>query len=327
MATAPEAPGERLSADFVATLGSLFAGVGGFDLGFEAAGFRTQWQAEIDPWASKVLARHWPDATLYGDVTELDGAQLAPVDVITFGSPCQDMSLAGERAGLAGERSGLFHEAVRIIGEMREATDGRFPAWAVWENVCGALSSSNGADFGRVLDVLADVGAVELEWRVLDSRFFGVPQRRRRLFLIAGFHPRGDGAGPVLLVGESHTGHPAPTSDLVGFYTAHGKYDVPVRDGLPPLTIKTGGSGGHPAAVVGTALAPRRLTARESERAMGWPDDHTRLTSDGKEIADSQRWRMCANGVVAPVAEWVARRLLAAAQTDGPDPISEDGAP
>ena len=169
--------------------GELFAGVGGMTLGFEQAGHDVRWHAEIDPFCQSVLRRHWPDVPLYGDVAELSGHALEPVDVLAFGSPCQDLSQAGKRKGLAGERSGLFLEAIRIIKEMRDATDGAAPRWAVWENVGGALNSHGGADFGRALDLLADAGALVIEWAQLDAQFFGVPQRRRRVFVVACFDP------------------------------------------------------------------------------------------------------------------------------------------
>lgn len=175
-------------------MGSLFTGIGGFDIAFERAGFETAWQCEIDPHASRVLETHWPTVTRYGDVTTLTNPE--PVDVVTFGSPCQDLSVAGKRAGLDGERSGLFFEAMRVIREMREVTNGRYPTFALWENVPGAFSSNHGLDFAVVIDAVAELGAVDICWRVLDARFFGVPQRRRRIFLVADFG--GERAGDVL---------------------------------------------------------------------------------------------------------------------------------
>jgi len=122
-----------------------------------------------------------------------DGAELPPCDVLTFGSPCQDLSVAGKRAGLDGGRSSMFYEAVRIIKEMRDATTSRptgpVPRCVVWENVPGALSSNGGADFQAVIDSLGDIGAVDIQWSVLDAQHFGVPQRRRRIFLVAVFDP------------------------------------------------------------------------------------------------------------------------------------------
>ena len=172
---------------------SLFSGVGGFDLGLERAGMETVALCEWDKKAAHVLRRHWPDIPIYGDVSDLTGAQLIAdgvhPDLVAFGSPCQDLSVAGKRAGLAGERSGLFHEAVRIIRELRELTDGTLPRWVIWENVVGALNSNGGADFGAVLDAMADLGAVFSEWAVLDAQNFGVAQRRRRVFLVSCLDP------------------------------------------------------------------------------------------------------------------------------------------
>ncbi len=192
------------------TFGSLFAGVGGFDLGFEDAGWECRWQVEWDARCRSVLARHWPDVPRYGDVADVNGADLASVDCITYGFPCQDLSVAGNRAGLDGERSNLFFEATRIIREMREATDGRYPTWAVAENVPGLLSADGGAAMGRVLDELADCGAVGIEWATLDAQHFGVPQRRRRVFVVAWFDPRAGGADPLLPVASRCQGHPQP---------------------------------------------------------------------------------------------------------------------
>ena len=149
------------------------------------------------------------DMLQLGDVTRINGAEIEPVDVITFGSPCQDLSIAGKQAGLDGERSGLFFKAVRIIREMREATDGEYPTFAVWENVPGALSSAGGEDFRAVLQELAAVAGetipiprptgkwttageivgndYSIAWRILDAQYWGVPQRRRRIYLVVDF--------------------------------------------------------------------------------------------------------------------------------------------
>jgi len=170
------------------TFGSLFAGVGGIDLGFEAAGWEGKFQVEWDPHCQQTLAYHWPDVPRWGDVSDVNGADLPLVDLITFGSPCQDLSTAGRRAGLVeGSRSNLFFQATRIIKEMRDASANTFPRWALWENVPGAFSSNQGADFGAVLDEMANLGAVAIEWHCLDAQFFGVPQRRRRVFVLACF--------------------------------------------------------------------------------------------------------------------------------------------
>jgi DNA (cytosine-5)-methyltransferase 1 len=171
------------------TFGSLFAGVGGFDMGFEQAGWDCKFQVEWDKNCQQILNKHWPDVPKWLDVSDVNGAEIPPVDCIIFGSPCQDLSVAGKRAGLEGERSGLFHEAVRIIKEMRDATNGTFPRWTVWENVAGALSSNNGRDFGTVVNEMAKAGAHLQEFALLDAQHFGIPQRRRRVFLVSCFDP------------------------------------------------------------------------------------------------------------------------------------------
>lgn len=168
-------------------VGSLFAGVGGFDLGFERAGFSVAWHAEIDKAASAILRYRWPDVPNLGDVTKIDGADIEPVDVICGGFPCQDLSVAGKRAGFTGKRSVLAFEFLRIVREMREATDGRAPTFVVLENVPGLFSSSGGRDFGALLDALGELRPLDIAWRVLDSRYFGVAQRRRRVFVVVDF--------------------------------------------------------------------------------------------------------------------------------------------
>jgi DNA (cytosine-5)-methyltransferase 1 len=160
-------------------VGSMFAGIGGFDLGFERAGFEVAWCIEWDKNAQAVLRKRFPEATIYGDIREVDPAQLAPVDVVCGGFPCQDLSVAGKRAGLAGERSGLFHDAMRLVRQLN-------PKLLVLENVPGLLSSNHGLDFATVLrEVGEGWDCEEVAWRVLDSQYFGVAQRRRRVFVVA----------------------------------------------------------------------------------------------------------------------------------------------
>jgi DNA (cytosine-5)-methyltransferase 1 len=172
---------------------SLFSGVGGFDMGLENAGMETVFQCEWDKHANSILHRHWPDVPKWDDVSTLTGKHIlanAPVvDVVAWGSPCQDLSVAGKRAGLEGGRSGLFHEGIRIIKELQEETNGQYPRISIWENVVGALNSNGGADFGVILNEMAEAGAMVIEWAVLDAQYFGVPQRRRRVFVAAIFDP------------------------------------------------------------------------------------------------------------------------------------------
>lgn len=212
------------------TLGSLFDGSGGFPLAGLAHGITPVWASEIEPFPIRVTTKRIPKMKHYGDVSKMHGNEIEPVDIITFGSPCQDMSVAGRRAGLGGSRSNLFYEAVRIIKEMRKSTNGKYPRYAVWENVPGTFSSNKGEDFRCVLEAL--IGIVQpgtqvpmpekarwpyadlylgdrwsVAYRSLDAQYWGVPQRRRRIYLVADF---ADGsAGEILFESESLSGNPA----------------------------------------------------------------------------------------------------------------------
>ena len=144
------------------TLGSLFDGSGGFPLAGVLSGITPVWASEVEPYPIAVTRSRFPGMRHLGDVTRVHGGEIEPVDVVIFGSPCQDMSIAGKRAGIQkGERSKLFFEAIRIIQEMREATDGRYPTFAVWENVPGAFSSNRGEDFRTVLEELARIAEAD----------------------------------------------------------------------------------------------------------------------------------------------------------------------
>ena len=193
------------------TLGSLFDGSGGFPLGGLLTGQITPvWSSEIEPFAIRVTTKRLPQVKHYGDVSTISGADLPPVDIITFGSPCQDMSIAGKRDGLDGSRASLFYEAIRIVKEMRCKTNGEKPRFIVWENVPGAFSSNKGQDFKAVLEAVigvkepsASVPAPEkkgwpdadyyvgdgwsVAYRVFDAQWWGVPQRRKRIYLVADF--------------------------------------------------------------------------------------------------------------------------------------------
>jgi DNA (cytosine-5)-methyltransferase 1 len=192
---------------------SLFSGVGGFDLGLEQAGMKTIYQCEWDKHATNILQRHWPHVPKWGDITTLTAQEILRhgqnPDVIAWGSPCQDLSVAGKRAGLEGERSGLFHEGMRIIKELRKETNNAYPRISIWENVAGALSSNRGADFGIILDEMAQAGAMVIEWAMLDAQHFGIPQRRRRVFVIAIFDPAiaTNCPNPLLPVSQSLRGN------------------------------------------------------------------------------------------------------------------------
>lgn len=210
---------------------SLFDGSGGFPLAASLCGIEPVYAAEVEPYPIAVTKNRFPKMKHLGDVSKVKGGEIEPVDIITFGSPCQDMSIAGKRAGLKhadmGDnettRSGLFLETIRIIKEMREATNGVYPRYAIWENVPGAFSSNRGEDFRTVLEefirvkekgaVMSDVPKAgwpyadcysgngwSLAYRVFDAQYWGVPQRRRRIYLVADF--RGQRAGEILLKPE-----------------------------------------------------------------------------------------------------------------------------
>ena len=197
------------------TLGSLFDGAGTIPFAAQLCGIETKWSSEIEKFPKEVTEKRFPNVKQLGDITKINGGEIEPVDIIAGGSPCQDLSVAGKREGLDGERSGLFMEQIRIIKEMRNATITRSdehirPRYAVWENVPGAFSSNKGEDFRIVLEEFCKVAdktayvprssegkwntcgcivgdGYSIAWRVLDARFWGVPQRRRRIWLVADF--------------------------------------------------------------------------------------------------------------------------------------------
>lgn len=210
------------------TLGSLFDGSGGFPLGGLISGITPLWASEVEPFPIRVTTKRLPQVKHLGDVSKIKGDEIPPVDIITFGSPCQDMSIAGKREGLAGGRSSLFYEAVRIIKEMRCKTNGEYPRFVVWENVPGAFSSNKGEDFREVLKSLCEVKSADvtvpeppkgkwknagnivaddfsIAWRVLDAQYWGVPQRRKRIYLVADF--TGGCAGKILFESEGLSGY------------------------------------------------------------------------------------------------------------------------
>lgn len=193
-------------------MASLFDGSGGFPLAAKLEGISPMWSSEIEPFPIRVTTKRLPEVKHYGDVSEVDGSEVEPVDIITFRSPCQDMSVAGKRAGLHGSRSNLFYQAIRIIREMRIKTNGAYPRYIVWENVPGAFSSNRGEDFRCVLESICQIkddwvavprsrkwesaGEImgddySVAWRVLDAQYWGVPQRRKRIFLVADLADRG----------------------------------------------------------------------------------------------------------------------------------------
>lgn len=320
---------------------SLFSGVGGFDIGLENAGMRTIYQCEWDKHARSVLDRHWPDVPKWGDISTLTGAEIlrhgiAP-DVVAWGSPCQDMSVAGAKAGLSGERSSLFYEGMRIIKELRELTNGQYPRISIWENVAGALLSGGGSDFGQVLYEMDEAGACFSEWAVLDAQYFGVPQRRKRVFLTSVFDPAIASRCPnplfpvaqglrrgVAESGPSRQGAATTTEGSLGvaspepliFANSYRDGARISKKGLAETLSAKMGTGGNNVPMVGTqsfdarfgknVMVVRRLTPIECERLMGWPDNWTAGNSD------TQRYKQCGNGVASPVAQWVGKHVIKA---------------
>ena len=265
-------------------LGSLFDGSGGFPLAGTLCGIEPVWAAEVEPYPIAVTSSRFPKMRHLGSVTDIHGGKVEPVDIFTFGSPCQDLSVAGKRAGLKHEangdeettRSGLFMEAVRIIKEMREATNGRYPTFAVWENVPGAFSSNKGEDFRIVLEELikiveptAVMPAVpkggwayadyyrgdgwSLSYRVLDAQYWGVPQRRRRIYLVADFG--GERARKILFEREGLRGYLAESGETRQAASAHaeGSAGADGREGAVGLDIYNLATTGGIAASLTTA--------------------------------------------------------------------------
>lgn len=302
---------------------SLFDGSGGFPLAASLCGIEPVYAAEVEPYPIAVTKNRFPKMKHLGDVSKVKGGEIEPVDIITFGSPCQDMSIAGKRAGLKhadmGDdettRSGLFLEAIRIIKEMREATNGVYPRYAIWENVPGAFSSNRGEDFRTVLEEFIRVKEKDaimpavpqagwayadcisgdgwsIAYRVFDAQYWGVPQRRRRIYLVADF--RGECAQEILFKRESLRGYfeagrtpwqgiAADAQNCVG--TAIGGVDRYNQSFLPGLaqTLRAHGGGDCTPTVLApvgkekTVAVPvhyivRRLTPTECARLQGFPD-------------------------------------------------------
>jgi DNA (cytosine-5)-methyltransferase 1 len=332
---------------------SLFSGVGGFDLGLEAAGMETVFQCEWDKHCQTILHRHWPTVPKWDDVSTLTATHIlsvAPViDVVAWGSPCQDLSVAGKRAGLGGERSGLFHQGIRIIKEMRELTNGKYPRMSIWENVAGALSSNQGADFGQILYEMDEAGACFSEWRLLDAQYFGVPQRRRRVFVISVFDPATAERcpNPLLPVSEGVRWHPATsattrqepageTATGFGSGSCGGWSEIDTAITLSARDYKSGNT------IVG-ALAARdykgvgsqyvdegkvivepfvKSRRAQSTGVLEPTMSVRRLTPLECERlmgwpdnwtagqSDTHRYKQCGNGVASPVAQWIAEQII-----------------
>lgn len=267
------------------TVGSLFAGIGGLDLGFERAGFTTRWQVEIDPICRAVLADRFPHAEQFADVRDCAG-KLCPVDVIVGGFPCQDVSTFGKRRGLSGSRTGLFFEAVKIIREIQ-------PHRLVLENVPGLLTSCHGEDFQTVVATLAECGYVGY-WRVLDARYFGVPTKRRRVFLVAGF---GEFPAAAFLLDNG-------AMERISGKAAAGS---PWADAHP--TLLAGWENSTSLSIGGSDIIAEehgRHKMVEWERTL---KNHG--FRRGMDALNAKESRAAGNAVVPQVAQWIAQHLIA----------------
>lgn len=308
---------------------STFSGVGGFELGIRVAipeaeciGF-----SEIDKYASAVLSYRFPNTKNYGDISKIDWSTVPDFDLLVGGSPCQDFSIAGKRAGLIGARSGLAFEFVRALEEKR-------PDHFIWENVKGVLSSHRGWDFGAILNQMAEAG-YSLWWQVLNAKDFGVPQNRERIFVVGS---RNGSPREVLFEPESSTKglvevtQNAPDAERVydpsgigrtlkGLGGGEGAKTMLIRcplrylnrnqkeiEGDYAFTVDASNTAG-----VTDGSRVRRLTPTEAERLMSWPDDWTKygdFEGEVREISDSQRYKMCGNGVVSKVVEETVKAHL-----------------
>ncbi len=298
-------------------------------LGWEPVGF-----AEIDPFACAVLKHRFPGVKNFGDFTQIGPELQNYVDVLVGGTPCQDFSIAGLRAGLAGARGNLTIEFARLAARLR-------PEWIVWENVPGILSSDGGGAFGTFLGALAEIG-YGFAYRVFDAQYFGVPQRRRRVFLVGHL---GDWrrAAKVLFEPESLRGDSPPSRQarqiaptIPARRTAGGGLgtDFDCDGGLIAFTCKdygadaatiaptlramehdksTSNGGGNLSATTGAGV--RRLTPRECERLMGLPDDWTLVPYKGKLASDTSRYRAIGNSMAVPCMAYIGTRLNALQQS------------
>jgi DNA (cytosine-5)-methyltransferase 1 len=312
-------------------VGSLFSGAGGFDLAAQLADpdYEIEWQVEIDPYCRSVLRRKFPGVPLFKDVRDVGRSNLSGVDCVAGGFPCQDYSIAGGRSGLAGDRGAVWWEMHRIIASCS-------PTWIVGENVPGMLSSRGGRDFLEIVRSLIQLG-YGVTWSTLDSQFWNVPQRRRRLFIIG--HSGGVPRPEILTLSEGVYGHPDPSGEKgkdatkrvtpsltssgtgtsrVGFNSedqrvvlASGTSKATAYSRVAHTLTKSDYKGpGHnrDENIVGGDI-PRRLTPRECERLQGFPDDWTRYADDNTEISDSQRYKMMGNAITVPVAEFLFKRI------------------
>lgn len=297
------------------TLSSFFAGIGGFDVAFERAGFQVTFQCEKDKFCQSVLQRHWPNVKLHSDISLLTAPEIPKSQVWTAGFPCQDLSLArtphGKRHGLKGEQSGLFFNLLELMSLHK-------PEVVLIENVAGLLNSHAGADFRTLLVELTSLG-YGVAWRVLNARYFGAPQSRPRVFICA-WQRSPERAARVLFEDRAS---PSPKGERAGFVTACEA--TPSGAIVPQVAFCVSATSGRHTGLdwarsyVAYENSVRRLTPIECERLQGFPDNWTIPIESYKTPSrgiDSERYHAAGNAVCVPVAAWVARRIRAVLADD-----------
>ena len=297
------------------TAASFFSGIGGLDFGLQQAGFMIRFHCEINSFCREILERHWPNIPINQDIRELDNAEIPDADIWAAGFPCQDLSLArmGPRSGLQGRQSGLFHEFVRLVR-------GYHPRAIILENVLGLLSSHGGRDFAIVLKALGELG-YGVAWRVLNSKDFGVPQQRRRVYIVA-MHRDWRGPGQVLF--EPECGHwdpkarrsngkksPSLFQTIIG-NTVQGPLVKSIAHCIYAESARHTGTDWSRNYVWYPDGRVRRFTPNEVERVQGFPENWTLpqdVCEEQTQRIDSLRYHAVGNAVTPAVAEWVGTRL------------------
>lgn len=293
---------------------SFFAGIGGFDRGFENAGMESVWQCELKPFCIDILEQHWPTVPRATDIKEVKPDDIPYASVWAGGFPCQDVSLArmGPRSGLRGKQSGLFYDFAQLIGKRR-------PPLVILENVAALLSSHSGRDFAVVLRTLAELG-YGIAWRILDSRYFGVPQSRTRVFVVGSLGGPAT-AGSVLFESEcgdrdSEKGEADGTKSVSPFSVSVGNpqqgYVKKLAHCLYAESARHTGTDWSRNYVSYPDGRVRRFTPLETERLQGFPDNWTmpKQRIDNVNTLDSARYHACGNAVSVPVAEWLGMRVV-----------------
>lgn len=298
-------------------LASFFSGIGGFDLGFQRAGFDIAYQCELDGFCNQILKKHWPDVPRAGDIREVNHDEVPDAEVWAAGFPCQDVSLArmGPRSGLRGQRSGLFYEFARLVG-------GALPRVVLIENVSGLLSSHGGRDFQIVIRTLAELGYA-VGWRVLNSKNFGVPQSRQRVYIV-GCHRDWRTTGQILFEPKRRKGDDESSGSngqkvVSPFKKSFGDPSKgPIVQGLAycfyACSARHTGTDWSRTYVSYPDGRVRRLIPREGEAIQGFPKDWTVPVSGqvDNDDADTLRYHAVGNAVTVDVAEWLAKRMAKA---------------